>query len=130
MLTNAFMADRNEDTKAFAERFKERHGKNPTMVQAGVYSAVLHYLKGVEATGSDEASAVMEWMKANPSNDPVFGEATVRKDGRHMHDMYLLKVKSPDAAESEEDYFELLATIPAEEAFRPIEDGDCEMAKQ
>lgn len=130
VLTNAFFADRNEDTKAFSERFKERHGKNPTMVQAGVYSAVLHYLKGVETTGSDEAGKVMEWMKANPSNDPIFGEASVRKDGRHMHDMYLLKVKSPDAAQGEEDYFELLTTIPAEEAFRPIEDGECEMAKQ
>ncbi|UUP19462.1 ABC transporter substrate-binding protein [Nitratireductor thuwali] len=130
VLTNAFLADRNEDTAAFAARFKENHGKNPTMVQAGVYSAVLHYLKGVEAVGSDDADAVLEWMKANPSNDPVFGEATIRKDGRHMHDMYLLQVKSPDESTGEEDYFKLLSTIPAEEAFRSIEDGECEMAKQ
>jgi branched-chain amino acid transport system substrate-binding protein len=129
VLTNAFDADRDEGTKEFAERFAEQHGAYPTMVQAGVYSAVLHYLKGVEATGSTDADTVMEWMKANPTEDPIFGEGEVRVDGRHMHDMYLMQVNSPEEAQYEGDYFSVLATIPAEEAFRPLEEGNCPLVE-
>lgn len=129
VLTSAFHPNVNDDTREFSERFKERHGSNPTMVQAGVYSAVLHYLKGVEATESTEAEDVIAWMKDNPSDDPIFGESDIREDGRHMHDMYLLEVKSPDEAEADDDYFKELAVIPADEAFRPLDEGDCELVQ-
>ena len=130
VLTNAFDVDKDEGTKEFSARFAEQHGgANPTMVQAGVYSAVLHYLKGVEATGTTDADAVIEWMKANPTEDPIFGEGSVREDGRHMHDMYLMKVNTPDEAQYEGDYFTVLATIPAEEAFRPLDAGGCSLAE-
>ena len=125
VLTGAFDVDQNEQTKEFSARFAERDGDNPTMVQAGVYSAVLHYLKAVEATGTDDADTVMAWMKANPTQDPVFGEGYIREDGRHMHDMFLMEVNSPDEAEYPQDYFSVLATIPAEEAFRPLDEGNC-----
>ncbi|HET7410280.1 MAG TPA: ABC transporter substrate-binding protein [Paracoccaceae bacterium] len=125
VLTTGFDVDQNEATKEFSARFAERDGSNPTMVQAGVYSAVLHYLKGVEATGTDDADTVIEWMKANPTQDPVFGEASIREDGRHMHDMFLMEVNSPEEAQYEGDYFTVLATIPAEQAFRPLEEGNC-----
>ena len=129
VLTTAFDVDQNEATKEFSARFAERDGSNPTMVQAGVYSAVLHYLKAVEATGTTDADPVMEWMKANPTQDPIFGESSIRADGRHMHDMFLMEVNSPDKAQYEGDYFTALATIPAEKAFRPLEEGGCPMVK-
>jgi len=129
VLTTAFDVDQNDATKEFSARFAERDGSNPTMVQAGVYSAVLHYLKGVEATGTTDADPVMEWMKANPTQDPIFGESSIRADGRHMHDMFLMEVNSPDKAQYEGDYFTALATIPAEKAFRPLEEGGCPMVK-
>lgn len=125
VLTGGFDVDQNEQTKEFSARFAERDGDNPTMVQAGVYSAVLHYLKAVEATGSDDADTVIEWMKANPTEDPVFGEGYIREDGRHMHDMFLMKVNSPEESTYDGDWATVLATIPAEQAFRPLEDGNC-----
>ena len=129
VLTTAFDVDQNEATKEFSARFAERDGSNPTMVQAGVYSAVLHYLKAIEATGTTDADPVMAWMKANPTQDPIFGEGSIRADGRHMHDMFLMEVNSPDKAQYETDYFTALATIPAEKAFRPLEEGDCPLVK-
>src|SRR3546814_11201571 len=93
------------------------------MVQAGVYAAVLHYLKAVEATGATDADTVMEWMKANPTQDPIFGEGSIREDGRPMHDMFLMEVNAPDKAQSEGDSFTELAPIRAEQAFRPLDEG-------
>lgn len=129
VLTGAFYSDLNEGTKDFTARFAKEYGDTPTMVQAGVYSSVLHYLKAVEATGGDAADPIMEWMKANHSQDPVFGEGWIRADGRHMHDMFLMQVKSPEESKGEDDVFKVLATIPAEEAFRPLEDGGCPLVK-
>src|SRR5690606_3517421 len=99
---------------------EQMDGAKPTMVHAGVYSSVLHYLKAVEATGSKETAAVVEWMKANPTEDGVFGEGSVRADGRHMHDMYLFEVKAPSESTGAWDYYELRATIPAEQAAIPL----------
>src|SRR3546814_6766540 len=82
------------------------------MAEAGVYSAVLHYLKAVEATGATDADTVMEWMKANPTQDPIFGEGSIREDGRHMHDLFLMEVNAPDTAQYDGDYFTALATLP------------------
>ena len=130
VLTEAFYWDLNDDTRAWSERFSaEMGGSKPTMVHAGVYSAVLHYLKGVEATDSKETEAVMGWMKANPTEDPVFGAGTLRADGRHVHDMYLFQVKTPEESTGDWDYYKLLSTIPAEIAFRPLEDGGCPLVE-
>jgi branched-chain amino acid transport system substrate-binding protein len=130
VLTEAFYWDLNDDTRAWSERFAEAHGgAKPTMVHAGVYSGVLHYLKAVEATGAKETEALMSWMKGNPTSDPLFGEGSVRQDGRKLHDMYLFRVKAPDASEGPWDYYELVATIPAAEAFRPLEEGGCPLVQ-
>lgn len=130
VLTEAFYWDLNDDTRAWSERFSEEMGgSKPTMVHAGVYSAVTHYLKGVEASGDKATDGVMDWMKSNPSSDQVFGEGELRADGRHIHDMYLFQVKSPAESTGDWDYYKLLATIPAEIAFRPLEDGGCALVE-
>ena len=97
----------------------------PTMVQAGVYSSVLHYLKAVEALKSDDGPKVIAKMKEMPSDDAVFGKGRVRQDGRHVHDMYLFEVKKPSESKGPWDYYKVRATIPAEQAFRPMDQGDC-----
>ncbi|MBB4052733.1 branched-chain amino acid transport system substrate-binding protein [Devosia subaequoris] len=130
VLTEAFYWDLNDDTREWSARFSEEMGgSKPTMVHAGVYSAVTHYLKGVEATDSKETEAVMDWMKSNPSQDQVFGEGSLREDGRHLHDMYLFQVKSPAESEGDWDYYKLLSTIPADVAFMPLEDGGCALVE-
>jgi branched-chain amino acid transport system substrate-binding protein len=126
VLTESFYWDLNDDTRAWSERFAAQNGgKKPTMVHAGVYSGVLHYLKSVEATGGKDAAAVIASMKSTPTSDPLFGEGSIREDGRKIHDMYLFKVKAPSASTGPWDYYEQLATIPAAEAFRPLADGGC-----
>jgi branched-chain amino acid transport system substrate-binding protein len=99
------------------------------MVHAGVYSSVLHYLKAIEATQSVEAGPVMEAMKSMPTSDPLFGEGEVRSDGRKTHDMYLFRVKSPEQSQGPWDYYELGYTIPAKAAFRPLDQGGCELVQ-
>lgn len=129
VLTEAFYWDLNDDTREWSTRFEEITGAKPTMVQAGNYAAALHYLKAVEALGSaDDNIAVVEKMKEMPTSDPLFGEGYVRKDGRVIHDMYLFEVKTPEESTGEWDLYKTLATIPGEEAFRPLEDGGCEFA--
>jgi branched-chain amino acid transport system substrate-binding protein len=121
----------NDQTREWAKRFAEQHnGSMPTMVQAGVYASVLHYLKAVEAAGSEESQAVLAKMKEMPSDDPLFGKGEVRQDGRHIHPMYLFQVKAPADSKGEWDYYKLLATIPAEQAFRPLEEGKCPLVTQ
>ncbi|MCD7059342.1 ABC transporter substrate-binding protein [Pelagibacterium xiamenense] len=130
VLTESFYWDLNEGTRQWSERFAERNGGDmPTMVHAGVYAGVLHYLKAIEETGTIDAGPVMEAMKAMPTSDPLFGEGEIRADGRKVHDMYLFRVKSPDASEGAWDYYDLVYTIPAENAFRPIEEGGCELVE-
>lgn len=131
VLTESFYWDLNDDTRAWSERFAGLSGgKKPTMVHAGVYSGVLHYLKSVEATGGKDSAAIIASMKAMPTSDTVLGEGSVREDGRKLHDMYLFKVKAPSASTGEWDYYEKLATIPAAEAFRPLADGGCPLVAQ
>ena len=126
-LTSAFYWDLNDDTRAWSKRFAERNnGNQPTMVQAGVYSNVLHYLKAVEALGSDaDGKAVVDRMKLMTSNDPIFGTGNIREDGRHVHKMYLFEVKKPDESSGKWDYYKLVREIPAPQAFRPLGDGGC-----
>jgi branched-chain amino acid transport system substrate-binding protein len=97
----------------------------PTMIHAGVYSSVLHYLRAIEAAGTDEADPVVEQMKATPINDFFAKDGQIRDDGRMVHDMYLVRVKSPDESEGRWDYYEILRTIPGDQAFQPLEESRC-----
>ncbi len=126
LLTEAFYWDRTPQTRAWSQRFAKLHkGAMPTMAQAGVYSSVLHYLKAVEALKSDDGPKVIAKMKQMPSDDGAFGKGRVREDGRHVHDMYLFEVKKPSESKGPWDYYKVRATIPAEQAFRPMSEGDC-----
>jgi branched-chain amino acid transport system substrate-binding protein len=130
VLTTGFYWDMNDETRGWSERFNERAGQMPTMVQAGVYSAVLHYLNAIKAAGSDEAPAVVEQMKATPVNDFFAKNGTIREDGRMVHDMYLARVKKPDESSGPWDYYEILRTIPGDQAFLPLEESTCPAVNQ
>jgi branched-chain amino acid transport system substrate-binding protein len=121
-----FYWDLNDGTRAFSARFAARFGgRQPTEFQAGVYAAVLHYLKAVQAAGTDAGAAVVTKMKELPTDDPMFGKGIIRADGRKLHPMYLFEVKSPAESKGPWDYYKLVRTIPAEEAFRPMGQGGC-----
>ncbi len=129
-LTQPFYWDMNAGTRAFADRFVAKmDGRRPTDVQAGVYSSLLHYLKAVKMTESTNADTVVAAMKDMPTDDPLFGRGSVRKDGRVIHDMYVMRVKSPVESKGPWDYFERVSTIPAAEAFRPEGQGGCPLVK-
>jgi branched-chain amino acid transport system substrate-binding protein len=130
ILSETFYWDTNAETRAFAKRFAERNkGVHPTMVHAGVYSAVRHYLKAVEALKSDDGTKVIAKMKSTPTDDPLFGKGTIRADGRKIHPAYLFEVKKPAESKHPWDYYKLRATIPADKAFRPITEGSCPLIK-
>ena len=129
---NAFYWDMNDQTRAWSKRFQERHPKKmmPNHMHAGVYAAVLHYLKAVDKVGSpSDGAAVVAAMKAMPTDDPLFGKGTIRADGRKIHPMYLLQVKTPTESKSEWDVFKVIGTIPADKAFRPLNEGGCPLVK-
>lgn len=130
-LTEAFYWDMNEDTRAWSERWGDRfNNRRPTSIQAGYYSSVMHYLKAVEALGTDEpGDKVVAKMKEMPTDDPLFGKGHIRVDGRKMHDMYLFEVKSPSESTGPWDYYNLIQTIPAEKAFRPLDQGGCHLVQ-
>jgi len=129
---NAFYWDMNEQTRAWAKRFQQRHAKKmmPNHMHAGVYAAVLHYLKSVDKVGSPaDGAAVVAAMKTIPTDDPLFGKGTIRADGRKIHPMYLLEVKAPSELKGEWDVFKVVGTIPADKAFRPLNEGGCPLLK-
>ena len=130
-LTTTFYWDMNDRTRAFAKRFAAQDkGIYPTMVHAGVYASVLHYLKAVEALKSDaDGAKVVAKMKDMPTDDPLFGKGSIRVDGRAIHPAYLVQVKTPTESKYAWDYYKVLATIPADEAFRPLKDGGCYLVK-
>jgi len=130
-ITTTFYWDHNDQTRAWAKRFAAANGgKYPTMVHAGVYAGVLHYLKAVAALKSDSDGAkVVAKMKELPTDDPLFGKGTIRADGRKIHPAYLYEVKKPSESKGPYDYYKLRATIPADEAFRPLKDGGCSLVK-
>ena len=126
IFTESWYWDLNDSSRAWTKRFAAANGgKFPTMVHAGVYSAVLHYLKAVEAIKSDDGTKVVEQMKKMPTDDPLFGKGTVRADGRKVHPAYLVEVKKPSESKGPYDYYKIRATIPAEQAFRPMAEGGC-----
>jgi branched-chain amino acid transport system substrate-binding protein len=131
IFTETFYWDMNDRTRAFGKKFAERNrGIHPTMIHAGVYSSVLHYLKAVEALKADDGSKVIAKMKEMPTDDPLFGKGTVRADGRKIHPAYLFEVKKPAESKGAWDYYKLRATIPAEQSFRPVDQGDCPLVKK
>jgi branched-chain amino acid transport system substrate-binding protein len=126
----AFYWDRDEASRAWSKRFFERHKRMPTMAQVAVYSAIRHYLRAVEAAGTDVAKAVMAKMREIPVNDFYAKNGTVRADGRLLHDMYFIEVKTPAQSTGAWDYYNVLATIPGDQAFLPLEEGGCPLVKQ
>ena len=131
VLTESFYWDTNDQTRAWSERFaKANNGKKPSMVQAGVYSGMLHYLKAVEAAKSKDSATVMAKMKEMPTDDPLFGKGPIRADGRKIHPAYLFEVKKPSESKGPWDYYKLIATVPAEQAFQPLEASRCPLVKK
>jgi branched-chain amino acid transport system substrate-binding protein len=130
VMTEAFYWDQNDQTRAWSKRFAEKNGgKMPTMVHAGVYAGALHYLKAVEALKGKDTAKVMAKMKEMPTDDPLFGKGMIRQDGRKIHDMYLFEVKKPSESKGAWDLYKQLATIPADQAFRPLNEGGCPLVK-
>jgi branched-chain amino acid transport system substrate-binding protein len=131
MLTETFYWDLNEQTRAFTKRFAAANGgKYPSMVHAGVYSSVIHYLKAVDAAKTDDGTKVAAKMKELPTDDVLFGKGTVRADGRKIHPAYLFEVKKPSESKGPYDYYKLVSTIPANEAFRPLSESECPLVKK
>ena len=130
ILTNTFYWDLNNKTRAWSKRYAAQHnGGMPTMSQAGVYSSVLEYLIAVQKLGSDDGTKVIASMKNKSFEDPLFGKSMIRDDGRNIHAAYLFQVKTPAESKGPWDYYKLRATIPADEAFRPLKDGGCPLVK-
>ena len=130
---NATYWDLNDATRAWSKRFQERHPRKnmPNDQQMGVYSAVMHYLKAVEKLDGEanDGAKVVAKMKEMPTDDPLFGKGTIRADGRKIHQNYILKTKSPEQSKGKWDYFEVIATVPASESFRPIKEGNCPLVQ-
>ena len=130
ILTETFYWDLNDSTRAWSKRFVEKSGgKYPTMVQAGVYASILHYLRAIEASKTDDGTKTIAKMKEMPTDDPLFGKGTIRADGRKIHPAYLFEVKKPAESKGPYDYYKLRTTIPADQAFRPLAEGNCPLVK-
>jgi branched-chain amino acid transport system substrate-binding protein len=130
VLTDAWYWDTNDETRKFAERFRAKDGRMPNMVQAGLYSATMHYLNAVKAAGTDATEPVMAKMRETPINDMFAKNGRIREDGRMVHDMHLVEVKKPSESRGEWDYYKILHTIPAEEAFQPLAQSRCPLVKK
>lgn len=129
LFTTAFYWDRDEASRAWSQKFYARTGRMPGMVQAGTYSAVLHYLKAMQAAGSADGKVVADKMRELPVDD-FFAKGRVRADGRFVHDMYLVEVKSPAESKGAWDYYKVLRTIPAEDAAQPLAMSKCTLVKK
>ncbi|WP_407156998.1 ABC transporter substrate-binding protein [Bradyrhizobium sp. STM 3557] len=130
LLAEAWYWDLNDESRAFTKRFMERTKRVPTSAQAGVYSSVLHYLGAVKAAGTIDPAAVMKVMKATPINDMFAHGGRIREDGRMVHDIYLFEVKKPSESNGRWDDYKLLATVPGNEAFQPLEQSRCPLVKK
>ena len=129
-LTEGFYWDYNNDSRNWSKRFFAIQKRMPTMAQAGMYSAVMHYLKSVKAAGTDETTAVLKKMRELPISDAVIPKGTLREDGRVVHDMLLLQVKKPAESKTPWDYYNVIATVPGNEAFRPLSQSSCPLVKK
>ncbi|MDO9299167.1 ABC transporter substrate-binding protein [Bradyrhizobium sp.] len=132
--TETFYWDLNDGTRAFSKRFSERmkNKAQPSMIQAGVYSGLIHYFKAIEAMGGNphDGIKVVEKMKSMPTDDPLFGKGTIRVDGRKIHPAYLFEVKKPADSKGPWDYYKLIGTTPGEQAFRPLSESECPLVKK
>lgn len=126
----AFYWDRNDESRAWSQRFMARNKRMPGMIQAGVYSSVLHYLKAVQAAGTEDGAAVAQKMRATPVNDVFAKNGTIREDGRMVHDMYLVKVKAPAESKGPWDYLTVVRTVPGDQAVRPLAESECPLVKK
>lgn len=126
----AFYWDRDAESRAWSERFYKLHGAMPTEMHAGAYSATMHYLKAVQAAGTKDSDAVMRKMRETPVNDFAWKNGRIRPDGRMVHDMYLAQVKTPAESKRPWDYYRIVATVPAEQAFIPLADSTCPLVKK
>ncbi|MBI2741812.1 MAG: ABC transporter substrate-binding protein [Rhodospirillales bacterium] len=129
VLTESFYWDLNDETRAWTKRYRAKKDKLPSMLTVGVYSSTLHYLKAVQAAGTDDAKAVMAKMREIPVNDVMTKNGKLREDGRLVRDMYLFEVKSPAESKSKDDIYKLIATVPGDQAYRPLKDGKCPFVK-
>jgi len=129
-ITTGFYWDQDEQTRAFARRYHERMNKMPSMMQAAVYSAVLHYLKAIQAAGTDEAQPVMVKMKTTEVNDAVVRKGHIRDDGRLVHDMLLVQVKTPAESKAPWDVYQIKTVIPGDQAFQPLSQSRCPLIKK
>ena len=129
VLTESFYWDLNDETRAWTKRYRAKKDRLPSMLTAGVYSSTLHYLKAVQAAGTDEPKAVMAKMREMPVNDVMTKNGKLREDGRLVRDMYLFEVKSPSESKSKDDIYKLVATVPGDKAYRPMADGKCPYIK-
>ena len=130
VLTEAFYWDQNDETRAWTKRYRAKKDKLPSMLTVGVYSSTLHYLKAVQAAGTDDAKAVMAKMREMPINDVMTKNGKLREDGRVVRDMYLFEVKSPSESKSKDDIYKLIATVPGDQAYRPMNEGGCPYLKK
>ncbi len=130
MLTTGWYWDMDEEARAWAKRYEERVGSMPTMVHAGIYSAATHYLNAVKETGSDDTATVRAQMAKTPVNDMFAKNGKIREDGRMVHDMYLVQVKTPAESKGEWDHYKVIRTIPGDEAFRPLSESQCKLVTQ
>ncbi|MGY4430547.1 ABC-type branched-subunit amino acid transport system substrate-binding protein [Bradyrhizobium sp. F1.13.1] len=130
ILSSAFYWDLNDDTRAWSKRFIDKTNKVPTMIHAGTYGAVMHYLKAVAAVSSVDGPTIASKMRETPVNDFMTKNGKIREDGRLVRDMYLFRVKKPEESKYRFDYYQLLATIPGNEAFKPQEQGGCPLVSK
>jgi branched-chain amino acid transport system substrate-binding protein len=130
VLTSAFYWDRDDETRAWSKRYIDQMGKVPTMVQAGVYTEVMQYLKAIDAAKSDDAMTVVAKMREMPINDFMVKNGKLREDGRVIRDMYLYEVKKPSESKYKYDFYKQLAVIPGEQAFRPLSESECPLVKK
>ncbi|CPM45114.1 ABC transporter substrate-binding protein [Bordetella pertussis] len=129
-LTDGWYWDQSDASRAWAKKFEDKIGRKPSMLQAGDYSAAMFYLNAVKATGSDDGDATMKWMKSNKINDFFAQGGYVREDGRMIHDMYLMKVKSKEESKGPWDYYNVVATLPGDEVYTKLSESTCPLLKK
>lgn len=128
--TDGYYWDRDDESRAFAKKYFAKMNAQPSMVQAGAYSATMHYLNAVKAVGSEDAQKVSDWMKANKINDFFAKNGTIRPDGRMVHDMYLVQAKKPAESKNEWDLMKVVRTIPGDQAYKPLAESTCPLVKK
>jgi branched-chain amino acid transport system substrate-binding protein len=129
-LTDGWYWDQNDASRAWSKKFEAKVGRKPSMLQAGDYSSVSFYLNGVKATGTDDADTVMKWMKSNKINDMFAQGGYVREDGRMVHDMYLMQVKTPKESKGRWDYYKVVATLPGDQVYTKLSESTCKLVKK